>query len=175
MQSDGTALKNGDIWISTADTESYPKIYKYNGTTLKFVLLDNSDQTTEDGVVFADARYNTAGANSDKAGTIASLLVSNFVDIDAPDPALYPKGMLLYNLRRSGFNVKKFVRNHVNTATDNIRFGDESQSGYYAHRWVTESANQTNGAGSFGRKAQRKVIVQALQACLLYTSPSPRD
>jgi len=37
-------------------------------------------------------------------------------------------------------------------------------SGYYPHRWVTESANQANGAGSFGRKAQRKVVVQALQA-----------
>ena len=174
LQSDGTALKNGDIWISTADTEVYPQIYKYNGTTLKFVLVDGSDQTTEDGVVFADARYNTAGANSDKAGTIAALLVSNFIDIDAPDPALYPKGMLLYNLRRSGFNVKKFIRNYVNTATDNIRFGDESQSGYYAHRWVTESANQVNGAGSFGRKAQRKVIVQALQA-LLNSNQKIRD
>ena len=174
LQSDGTALKNGDLWISTADTEAYPKIYKYNGTTLKFVLLDNGDQSTEDGVLFADARYNTSGANSDKEGTIAALLVSNFIDIDAPDPALYPKGMLLWNLRRSGFNVKKFVRNHVNTATDNIRFGDESQDAYYAHRWVTESGNQTNGAGSFGRKAQRKVVVQALQA-LVNSNQKIRD
>ena len=82
--------------------------------------------------------------------------------------------MMLYNLRRSGFNVKKFVRNYVNTATDNIRFGDESQDAYYAHRWVTESANQTNGAGSFGRKAQRKVIVQALQA-LVNSNQKIRD
>jgi len=173
-QSDGTALRHGDIWVSTADTEVYPKIYKYNGSTLKWVLLDSSDQTTEDGVLFADARYNTAGANSDKAGTIAAMLVSNFVDIDAPDPALYPKGMLLYNLRRSGFNVKKFTRNYVDTAADNIRFGDESQDAYYAHRWVTESANQTNGAGSFGRKAQRKVVVQSLQA-LVNSNQKIRD
>ena len=174
LQSDGTALKNGDLWISTADVENYPKIYKYNGTTLKFVLVDNGDQTTEDGVVFADARYNSAGANSDKEGAIADLLVSNFIDIDAPDPALYPKGMLLWNLRRSGFNVKKFVRNYVNTATDNIRFNDESQSAYYAHRWVTESANHTDGSGSFGRKAQRKVVVQALQA-LVNSNDKIRD
>ena len=174
VQSDGTALKNGDLWISTADVENYPKIYKYNGSTLKFALLDNGDQTTEDGVLFGDARYNTAGANSDTEGTIAALLVSDFVDIDAPDPALYPKGMLLWNLRRSGFNVKKFVRNYVNTATDNIRFGDESQSAYYAHRWVTESGNQTNGAGSFGRKAQRKVVIQALQS-LVNSNQKIRD
>ena len=173
-QSDGTDLRTGDIWISTADTEVYPKIYKWNNSTKKWVMLDASDQTTEDGVLFADARYNTAGANSDKEGTIAALLVSNFIDIDAPDPALYPKGMLLYNLRRSGFNVKKFVRNYVDTTADNIRFGDESQDPYYAHRWVTESANQTNGAGSFGRKAQRKVVVQSLQA-LVNSNQKIRD
>jgi hypothetical protein len=39
-----------------------------------------------------------------------------------------------------------------------------SMATYYPHRWVTESANQVDGAGSFGRKAQRKVIIQALQA-----------
>ena len=167
LQSDGTALKNGDLWISTADLENYPKIYKYNGATLLWVLVDGGDQTTEDGILFADARYNTTGANSSTAGTIAALLSSNFLDTDAPDPALYPKGMLLWNLRRSGFNVKKFVRNQVNTAGNNARFGSgagESMAAYYAHRWVTESANQENGAGSFGRKAQRKVVIQALQS-----------
>ena len=164
LQSDGTALKNGDIWISTADLENYPLIYKYNGSTLKWVLLDKGDQTTEDGVLFGDARYNTAGSNSAAAGDIKDLLVSNYLDADAPDPALYPKGMLLWNTRRSGFNVKKFVRNYVDTSLDNARSGDESMSAYYTHRWVTESANQDDGSGSFGAKAQRKVVVQAMQA-----------
>ena len=165
LQSDSTALKNGDLWISTADLENYPKVYKYNGSTLTWVLVDNSDQTTEDGILFADARYNTNGANSATAGTIEALLSNNFLDPDAPDPALYPKGMLLWNLRRSGFNVKKFVRNSVDTAGNNGRFNNnESMASYYAHRWVTESANQANGSGSFGRKAQRKVVVQALQS-----------
>ena len=164
LQSDSTALKNGDLWISTADLENYPKIYKYNATTLKWVLVDNGDQTTEDGILFADARYNTAGANSATAGTIEALLSSNFLDTDAPDPALYPKGMLLWNTRRSGFNVRKFVRNHVDTTATNPRQGDASMSAYYPHRWVTESANQADGSGSFGRHAQRKVIVQGLQA-----------
>ena len=163
-QSDGTALKNGDLWISTADLENYPTIYKYNGALLTWQLVDKTDGTTENGIIFADARYNTAGANSNEAGDIVDLLASNFVDTDCPDPALYPKGMMLFNTRRSGFNVKKFVRNYVDTATDNIRFNDESQDGYYPHRWVTESANQEDGSGSFGRIAQRKVVVQQLQA-----------
>ena len=174
VQSDGSALVNGDIWVSTADLENYPQIYQYNGDTLKWVLRDSSDQSTDNGVLFADARYNTAGANSGSEGTIKDLLTSNYLDPDAPDPALYPKGMMLFNLRRSGFNVKKFVRNYIDTAEDNGRNGDESMSAYYPHRWVTESANQEDGSGTFGRKAQRKVVVQALQA-LMNSNQDIRD
>ena len=85
--------------------------------------------------------------------------------------------MLLYNLRRSGFNVKKYVKNYVNTAGNNIRYGSgtgESQAAYYADRWVTESANQEDGSGTFGRKAQRKVVIQALQA-LVNSNQDIRD
>jgi phage tail sheath protein FI len=82
--------------------------------------------------------------------------------------------MLLWNLRRSGFNVKKFVRNYIDTTADNIRYNDEGMSSYYASRWVTESANQTDGSGTFGRKAQRKVIIQSLQA-LVNSNQQIRD
>ena len=165
-QSDGTALVANDLWISTADLESYANIYRWNANSLKWEVLDNSDQTTEDGVLFADARFGTSGGSATVApsGTIVELLSSDFLDPDAPDPALYPKGILLFNLRRSGFNVKKFVRNSIDTTATNLRQGGASMSAYYPHRWVTESANQTDGAGSFGRKAQRKVVVQGLQA-----------
>lgn len=174
LQSDLTALVTGDLWIDTSDLENYPQIYRYNASTTLWTLIDNSDQTTEDGIIFADARYNTSGANSDEAATIESLLTSNFVDFDAPDPALYPKGMLLFNTRRSGYNVKKFVRNYIDINDDNARFGDEAMTNYYPHRWVLESGNQENGAGSFGRKAQRKVVVQKLQA-LVNSNDEIRD
>ena len=166
-QQDGSsALVTGDIWVSTADLENYPQVHKYNSDLAKWIALDEGDQTSEDGILFADARYGTSGGTATVApsGTIAELLVSDHLDTDAPDPALYPKGMLLWNLRRSGFNVKKFVRNHVDVTANNIRMGDVSMALYYPHRWITESANQVDGSGSFGRKAQRKVIIQALQA-----------
>jgi len=167
VQSDGTVLVEGDLWISTADLENYPTIYKWNASTLKWVEVDKTDQTTENGILFADARWSTAGAN-ETAATIADLLASDYLDTDAPDPALYPKGMLLWNTRRSGFNVKKFVRNYVDQTAKNTRGSDTDtlMDQYYPHRWVTESANQPDGSGSFGRKAQRKVIVQSLQAML---------
>jgi hypothetical protein len=155
--------------------ENFPQIYKFNfelanlPIAKRWVLLDKTDQSTEDGVLFADARYNTSGTNSYEQGDIVSLLSSNYVDPDCPDPALYPKGMLLWNLRRSGYNVKEFKRDYINTADDNVRYdpantGGESMQTYYPHRWVTVSSNQDDGSGSFGRKAQRKVVVKALQA-----------
>jgi hypothetical protein len=174
QQTDASALVEGDLWISTADIENYPQIYRWNDTTKKWVLRDSTDQTTEEGVLFADVRYNTSGANSGNAGTIEDLLVSNYVDPDAPDSALYPKGMLLWNLRRSGFNVKRFVRNAIDINGDNDAFGGESMALYYPHRWVTESANQADGSGSFGRKAQRQVVVQSLQA-MVNTGDELRD
>ena len=163
-QSDKSALVEGDIWISTADLENYPTIYRWNSSSTKWVLLDKSDQTTENGILFDDVRYNTSGVNSATAGTIVDLLTSNYLDPDTPDPALYPKGMILWNTRRSGFNVKRYVQNHIDTDALNTRMANASMSGYYANRWVTESANNVDGSGSFGRHAQRKVVVTKLQA-----------
>jgi len=180
LQSDGTSLQTGDIWIDTSDIENYPIIYKYDNerTDLtaanRWFIVDTTDQTTENGIIFADVRYNTQGGNSDEAGAISDLIFTDYVDPDSPDPALYPKGMLCWNLRRSGFNVKKFVKNYFNTADRNGRYNDQSMDTYAVDRWVTESGNQENGAGTFGRKAQRKVIVQALQA-LLNSNQEIRD
>ena len=163
-QSDGTDLANGDLWIDTSDMDNYPAIYKWDDYNKKWIPVDNSDNTTEDGIVFADARYNTEGANSDEPGDIADLLLSDFVDFDSPDPELYPRGILLFNTRRSGNNIKRFVRDYIDTDATNIRMNDESQLGYYVNRWVNESGNAANGAGLFGRRAQRKVVVKKLKA-----------
>ena len=174
VQSDGSTLRHGDIWIDSGDRENYPAMYKWDGYNLKWISIDTTDQTTEDGVLFADARYNTNGANSDEPGAIVDLLVSNFLDPDAPDPDLYPRGMLLFNTRRSGNNVKRFVRNYIDTEGSNIRTDDESQELYYPHRWVNESGNAADGHGLFGRYAQRKVVVKHLKS-LVDTNQSIRE
>ena len=177
MFADGTteinAEADGQLWIDTSDIENYPVIKRWNGDTLKWVTLDTSDQTTENGVLFADARWATSGGEMNPS-TIADLWNSDFLDFDDPDPALYPRGMILFNLRRSGFNVKRFKRNYVDLQADNGRMGDVSMEAYYPHRWVTESGNQADGSGSFGRHAQRKVIIQALQA-LVNSNEDIRD
>jgi hypothetical protein len=175
LNPEGGALQTGDLWIDTSDLENFPTIYKYNKDLLRWFLVDTSDQSTEDGCLFADARWTDAGVGASfTESTIEELLSSNFLDFDAPDPALYPRGMLLWNLRRSGFNVKQFKLNYIDLEGDNERNNDEGMSAYYPHRWVTISSNQDDGSGTFGRKAQRKVVVQALQA-LVNSNQQIRD
>jgi hypothetical protein len=164
--------------------ENFPTIYKWDGLNLEWVLIDKTDQITDQGVLFADARWATSGTSSTPS-TIADLLVNNHLDPDAPDPALYPKGMLLWNLRRSGGNVKKYQNSYIDLAADNARTGaatlagnafvsGESMSGYWSDRWTTQSGNNEDGSGSFGRNAQRKVVVQAMKS-VIDTSIEIRD
>ena len=162
-QQDGlTALAFGDIWISTDNPDQYGRsIYVYDGS--QYVLQDVTDSDSPDGWLFHDARWADGGDMED-AGTIVELLSSDYVDPDAPNPRLYPRGVRLFNTRRSGNNIKKYYKGYINTTELNERFGDESMAGYFADRWVTASPNAVDGAGSFGRQAQRSVVVKALKA-----------
>ena len=196
-QSDGTPLVTNDLWIDTSDLENYPKLYKYNtAATLSstntanqvavttsgaaWELVDKADQTTEDGVVFADARWQTSteksANNSTQAGdasSIKDLLSDNFLDPDTPDPTNYPQGILLWNTRRSGYNVKEYKNSYItetkypssgSSGLGNIRYNNEAVGGYFPDRWITKSANNEDGSGTFGRKAQRQVVVQQIKS-----------
>jgi len=112
-QSDGTALVYGDLWIDTSNLEIYPVIKRWQlvNNVSQWVSINNTDQTTQNGILFADARWAPNGTTNpitDNFPTITSLLASSYTDLDVPDPTLYPQGMLLWNTRRSGFNVKTF-------------------------------------------------------------------
>ena len=121
-QTDGTSLVYGDLWIDTSDLEIYPVIKRWQAVdgVNQWVLIDNTDQQTSNGVLFADARWSTTGTVNPITGdlpTITSLLTSDYLDVDAPDYTLYPTGMLLFNTRRSGFNVKSFQVDYFNAST----------------------------------------------------------
>ena len=120
-QTDGTVLVYGDIWIDTSDLEIYPVIKRWQQVdgVNQWVLIDNTDQQTSNGVLFTDARWSTTGSVNPITGdipSITSLLTSDYLDVDAPDYTLYPAGMLLFNTRRSGFNVKSFEVDYFNAA-----------------------------------------------------------
>ena len=129
-QSNGySALANGDLWLDTADLENYPAISRWNGSA--WIMLDNTDQISVNGILFADARWDGAITNgltdggTTQPGTstvdsTVSLLTSDYLDLDAPNPLLYPRGMLLFNTRRSGYNVKRYVDNYFNTTAFSV-------------------------------------------------------
>jgi hypothetical protein len=165
-QSDGTALSYGDLWIDTGDLENYPAMYRYDnvGGSGKWQAIDTADQTSEAGVVFGDARWDTTGTTDIVTGTkpsIAGLLTSNYLDIDAIDPALYPRGMLLWNTRRSGYNVKKYMPDYFNE-TD---FPDDVLP-TVVDAWVNAVGNKANGSPFAGRKAVRACVAGALAAAI---------
>ena len=169
---DGTSsLVLGDLWIDTADLENYPVINRWqtvNGTN-QWVQIDNADQTTINGVLFADARWAPNGTTNpitDPIPPIATgstpLIQSDYLDLDAPNPELYPQGMLLWNTRRSGFNVKSFQVNYFNS-TD---FPPPDSLPSQTNAWVTASGNRADGSPNMGRHAQRYLIVKALREAI---------
>jgi hypothetical protein len=159
-QADGTTpIVEGDLWIDTGDLENYPRIYRYNGTA--FELIDNTDQITSDGILFADARWAANGTTDpivDDVPAIADLLTSDYIDYDCPNYQLYARGTILFNTRRSGYNVKRF---------DSTALADDPTPASVVAAWVSASGNDpTTGVPFFGRKAQRNVVVEALKSSI---------
>ena len=157
-------LEYGDLWVDTSDLENYPMLYRWepvNGVD-QWVAVDTTDQVTQNGVLFADARWAPNGTTdpvSDPFPTIVSLLTSNYLDIDAPSPTLYPQGMLLWNTRRSGYNVKSFQVDYFNSTT----FPDDTLPSVTS-TWLTASGNKDNGSMYAGRQAQRQMVVKAMKS-----------
>jgi hypothetical protein len=151
-QSDSTPLADYDLWIDTSDIENYPKLYRYTVSNATWTLVDNTDRSSSAGIIFEDARANATGM-PDGSMLGASMATSDYVDPDAPDAVLYPKGLMLFNTRYSTNNVKVWTPNAVPTAA-------------YKDRWVTASGNKPDGTPYMGHWAQRNMVVQALKSVI---------
>lgn len=165
QQSDKSALVHGDIWIDTSDLENFPIIHRWQtvATVAQWVKLDTADQSTENGVLFADARWATNGTTdpiTDAIPTIKNMLTSDYLDLDAPSSSLYPTGTILWNTRRSGYTVKEFKLNYFNALAFTGSLPTEKSA------WVNASGLKDNGAANMGRLAQRSVIVKAMKAAI---------
>jgi hypothetical protein len=180
FQSDGvTALVGGDLWLDSGDLENYPALYRYDGS--EWILIDNTDQVGQNGIVFADARWDTDGTTDVITGSLPSitdLLASNYIDQDAPDYRLYPRGMLLFNTRRSGYNVKQFVGNKFNAAAYPDLPAVPGAAGSLPtikDTWQTASGLKDNGSPYMGRQAQRRMVTAAMQAALIANTEVRED
>ena len=132
-----TDYNEGDIWIDSSNLENYPTMYKLSASDV-WVSIDTSDQESEDGVLFADARVNSGAV----------------LDGDAPNADLYPYGMILWNLRGSGGNVKEYKENYTVNGS------------LIGNRWVDKGGNAPDGGPALLRKAQRNVVVAALSSAI---------
>jgi hypothetical protein len=177
-QDDGTPLVYGDLWIDSGDLENYPMIYRWRDVKgiPQWVLVDKTDQVSSEGIIFADARWATSGSVDpvqDPIPTISGLLTSNHLDLDAPNQALYPQGMLLFNTRRSGYNVKEFKKNYFTGkdfpnagSYDPVNPSSNANLPLVSHTWVSASGLKADGSAYMGRKAQRAMVVAALKAAI---------
>ena len=132
----GNALADGDYWVDT-DASPYPCIYRHNGTA--WVKKDNTDQTTSAGVAFGDI--------TDAANAGGAFVASGDVLANGPNPLVFPVGTSAVNMCRSANTVR------VYDATLGTTW-----------KWRNAAGNQPDGSGSFGRHAQRRVVVAKMQA-----------
>ena len=136
-----TSPSNNDVWVDTNDLENYPLVKVYNNTTSTWIARDNTDQSTANGVVFADLTATAADTTYNSGATRLP---------NAPNGALYPEGIFCVNMAHSSYQVRKYVSAEVTT-----------------HKWRTAAGNKASGAGYFGRKSQRATIVKAMQASIV--------
>lgn len=178
-QDNGNSLVYGDLWLDTSNLENYPKLYRYQvvNSVNQWVAIDNTDTVSQNGILFADARWAATGSTDpalDQIPSITSLLSSNYVDLDAPSPSLYPRGMLLFNTRASAFNVKEYRTNYFTSANypgapayNSGTPSDITRLPLYSATWVSKNGFQLQEAiPNFGRKAPRGIVVAALKAAI---------
>lgn len=126
-----------DVWIDTtnagfgqANERAYPVVKVYKGSTIGWVTYDNTDQSTNRGVLFANITKTLGNATTLLTG--------------APDPDIYPNGMIVINMALS----KNTLRVYNSTLS----------------AWVNAVSNHADGSGRFGRFAQRQYVANAMQA-----------
>ena len=162
LNSIGSALNYGDLWIDTSAIDGYPRIWRWQRVSGsdQWYEVDTTDATTENGIVFGDARWDIDGTSDvflDDIVPISDMLLEDYIDLDAPNANLYPNGCLLFNTRRSSNNVKMYVENYFTVE----KFSQQSLPDVKA-TWQTHSGKRYNNVPFFGRQAVRNVVVSAM-------------
>jgi phage tail sheath protein FI len=145
----GNALTTSDIWVKTDAVEAaYPAIYRWNGTA--WLLHDNTDQTTDRGVLFGDFLAD------DRATLVSGDVDTNSTAFDGrPDALLYPSDMLAVNMA--------FSQGTLRIWTEDILINSGAGT---VDAWVNAVVNNADGSGAFGRLAQRRYVATKMQAAV---------
>ena len=158
-------LVAGDIWLQT-DRDDYPAIFRWvstSPTSGMWVPIINSDQTSANGIIFADARSNPMYHSTSYAGVNNNGGTNPDLDPDAPNADDYPRGMLMWNTRYSTNNVKQWVSPYEHKGM--VADPDDTNLGSTG-RWVTISGNNPGGVPYMGVHAQHVVVTRAISEAI---------
>jgi len=154
------SLAANDIWVDT--DQEYPTIYYWSGSA--WIQMDNTDQTSNHGILFQDARPNPLYHDGSYTGENNGGGAYPDLDPDAPDSDLYPKGFILWNTRFSTDNVKQWESPYV---YNGVTAEPDDTNGSSTGRWVTVSGNDASGAPYMGAAAQNIMVVRAIQSLIV--------
>lgn len=136
--SEPTEATEGDVWIDSTDVDNYPNMKKKLGSG-DWLQIDNSDQTTSNGVLFSNYSYSAPYTENGTERTSAQ--VNEF----APEAEFYPEGMFMFNMDYSTYNVKEYRGNG---------------------EWISVSGTRSDGSPYMGRQAQRRMVVRAMSEAI---------
>ena len=134
----------GDIWVDTlqaaenqTNERDYPKIYRRNAGNSAWIKHSNTDQSTSNGVLFANITDTLADATNSGNATVIS---------GAPSALVYPNEMIVINMAQSRNTVREWNgtawRNAAaNHADGSGRFGRYAQRGVIATGMQSAAAN----------------------------------
>lgn len=133
----------GHIWINTSDLDAL-EYNVWNGSV--WFQLDSTDQSTFDGLAFLSLRdIDLSGTESEIEARITTKMTENVTDVGQPEA--YPAGMFAINVKAFGNVVKQW-----NSDTQ---------------EWKLLSGTDVDGSLTTGRKAQRKVVVEAMAESMM--------
>ena len=139
-----TGPSAGDVWLDTVATDAFPSLYKYNGTTSAWDAIDNTDQTSNQGIVFGNFRATAASALE----TVTTV---------SPNPAVYPVGTLGWNFMASGYDVKKYDATAVKWYNESgLRVDGSPYMGRFAQKKVITTSMAAAIAGSEEVRAETR-------------------
>lgn len=154
-----TVTGAGYVWIDTDQLAEYPVMYKSDAAG-EWNKVDSADQSTPNGVIFADARVEPLYPEGPIAPPLpvqTAMDTLNSLDSDAPSAQAYPTGMLLFNTRYSTRVVKEWKNNVAYKGTTVAPL--ES-------RWVLKSGTSFDGSLITGNDAIKSVVVESMAAAI---------
>ena len=161
LQPDAPSVNGANyVWIDTDQLAEYPVIYKSDASG-EWIKVDSSDQSTPNGVIFADAREEPMypeGTVVPPLPTIGGQDTAETLDSDAPSAEAYPTGIILFNTRYGSRVVKEWKLDVAYKGTTVAPLEP---------RWTLKSGTSFDGSLISGNDAVKQVVIEAMASTIV--------